>query len=185
MVQKIIRAPPLRLWHGSWNLKSGGGRPPSLYLDHPCVLSALDMPYISAEALIGAALVVVLAVGYQYMPTSGSETAGGAKKNNKKKNKKKSKGGELSSVPVSEVESDAGKHVKKKDKRKAKGKSEAKVIKTAAGPTGTAHKVEEAKSESESPEPPSFAAAAGSNPTRPKTLAEKLVPKPRKTKVDE
>lgn len=145
---------------------------------------SLVMPYISSEALIGAALVVVLAVGYQYMPTSGSDVAGTAKKNNKKKNKKKSKAaGEVaSSVPPSEVESDA-------TASKKKGKGKAKAVKSTAAPASPAPAPatpDQQSSDSESTSAPSFAAAASkSAPTKPRLLAEKILPKPRKTKVDE
>ncbi|RSH84411.1 uncharacterized protein EHS24_005931 [Apiotrichum porosum] len=147
------------------------------------------MPYISTEALVGAALIVVLAFGYQYTSTPNTDGSQSASKKNKKNKKKKSKGGaadEPSSIPASEIESDAPQSTKK-NKGKGKGKNVAAVAPVV--------QVVKAPSPSPSPTPtpepvaaPSFAdAAAGgqSKPSKPRTLAEKLVPKPRKTKVDD
>jgi hypothetical protein len=113
------------------------------------------MPYISTEALVGAALVVGLALGYQYipLPSSLASAGGGGSSKSKKKNKKKSS---KASNPGATV-TDGSRH---------------------DGPTPVdsglkaGGKVEEAKAD------PAIA-------QKPKTLAQKLAPQPRKTKVDE
>lgn len=104
------------------------------------------MPDISYEALAGAALVIVLAVGYQYLPKSDSAIS-----KSKKKNKKKVK----------------------KEGESAKGVESVKKPKTAVPPPITP-----------SDPSPSFAEVAAPEP-KPKTLAQKIAPKNRKTKVDE
>lgn len=145
------------------------------------------MPYVSTEALVGAALVVLLAFGYQYTSTSTSQ---GASSSSAKKNKKKSKrkGGKAgialeaqSSVTASEVDSDAPASSLSKPPASKSKKTPTSNVSKPATTLPVAHDIP-AKAE-----PTSFADAAGgsSQPAKPKTLAEKLVPKPRKTKVDE
>lgn len=140
---------------------------------HSFTLLHLIMPYISTEALVGAGLLVVLAVGYQYMPTGAASGSANAKKN--KKNKKKSKGAatpnepQLTSVPL-----------------------------PPGPPSGQAKPAENGlKPETSANEPQLERPPAGSEPPtqpaqpvqpaapKPKTLAEKIAPQPRKTKVDE
>ncbi|KAL7419658.1 hypothetical protein Q5752_005572 [Cryptotrichosporon argae] len=109
------------------------------------------MPYISTEALIASAFLVVLALGWQYMPNTNGATPQGAAK---KKKKAKRKG-----------PADAGPPAGTRDEAR-----EALGGKTADAGTGR---------------------TAASTPTpelpqpKPKTLADKLAPKRRKTKVDD
>ncbi len=133
------------------------------------------MPYISTEALVGAALLVVLAVGYQYLPKapggSGSNAA-------KKKGKKRSK-----PTPAEEAQSEPAAKTGSKGKRKPSGSGEdvsraAQAAKQAGNSTSMPDEVTNGS--------PSFAAVAGgSQSAMPKTLVERLAPKARKTKVDE
>ncbi|KAL1409536.1 hypothetical protein Q8F55_003520 [Vanrija albida] len=152
------------------------------------------MPYISTEALIGAALVVVLAFGYQYIPKATDGAAQGGSGSGKKKNKKSKRktvtgksgaagnSDEAPSAATTEVDSDAPAKAKK---GKAKGKAAAAPVPAAA--PAPAVVAEAARDQPAEAAPASFAAAAGGSttPAKPKTLAEKLVPKPRKTKVDD
>jgi len=124
------------------------------------------MPYISTEALVGGAILVALALGYQYIPlpsSVASETSSGSakKKNkNKKKSGKGNAGGEGQNGNVEPVkQQDEGKS------KKSNGSSETAPSK--AGDTAANGQI------------PSAA------PTKPKTLAQKLAPQPRKSKVDE
>ncbi|TXT04251.1 hypothetical protein VHUM_04249 [Vanrija humicola] len=153
------------------------------------------MPYISTEALVGTALVAVLAIGYHLMPKgaeAGSSGGSGKKKNKKSKRKTTAaaavKSGaaagnsdEAPSAATTEVESDAPAKAKK-----GKGKAAAKAS-PAPAPKPAPAAVDTARDQ---PKPASFAAAAGgsstpSAPAKPKLLAEKILPKPRKTKVDD
>jgi hypothetical protein len=146
------------------------------------------MPYISTEALIGGALLIVLALGYQYLPqtTSPSSTSKSKKKNKKKNNAKTPIEQELDKAGSSSTGGGA--------KKGKKGKESAKI------PTGTREQdsrdtsqrpssssLPETVGQKQSAESPSFAAvaSASSQATKPKTLAERIAPKPRKTKVDE
>lgn len=145
------------------------------------------MPYVSTEALIGAGLVVLLAFGYQHITSTAPNATGAAaaSKKKNKKNKKKSKTDDAPSATVSEIESDAP-HV-----AKGKGKKKATPVPVALAPVTdkAPEKPPSAPVSQEAAPPASFASAAGGStpkaPTKPKTLAEKLVPKPRKTRVDE
>lgn len=131
------------------------------------------MPYISTEALVGAGLIVLLAFGYQYTTAPGSTAS--SKKAKKKAKRKSGKAGgpvEASSVTASEVDSDVP-AVAKKSKKGSK-----------ATPTPAASSTSAPLEQVQSQPPPADDGAA-SQPSKPKTLAEKLVPKPRKTKVDE
>ena len=136
------------------------------------------MPYISTEALVGAALVAVLAFGYQHIPTR-SATSGSAK-SSKKKNKKKNKG-------VSEGESRIEPAVNTKGKQKReKGAPPKRDTPPTSTSTATAASTVTPNDLPVPVEPPTFAHKAGNAaPARAKTLAEKIAPKPRKTKVDE
>lgn len=151
------------------------------------------MPYVSTEALVGAGLVVLLAFGYQHITSTSTATdnaagtTGAAKKKNKNKKKKSAGAGagashaDSPSIGVSEADSDVP---------QAKGKGNGKKN-VAPVPVAVAAKAAPTPSpEPEAAPPTSFAAAAGgaSSPTpprKPKLLAEKLLPKPRKTVVDE
>jgi hypothetical protein len=119
------------------------------------------MPYISTEALVGAALLVIVALGYQYIPvTSADGSSSTNSKSSKKKNKKKSRTtGDvaISSAPLERTEPP-------KSTSKAIGKESRDEPVTALSPSSIA---EPAKA------------------TKPKTLAQKIAPQPRKTKVDE
>ena len=140
----------------------------------------LSMPYISTEALVGAALLVVLAFGYQYIPKAGAEV----KKKTKRKNKKVSGG-----TATSEPESTSSKKGKKRKPTKqgraatngrAGSDEEVESVERQGGPS--------LETSAASNGAPSFAAVAGgssTNKVKPKTLAEKIAPKARKTKVDE
>ena len=162
------------------------------------------MPYISTEALVGAALLVVLAFGYQYIPKAGSEdTAGSARKKQRKKPKKS---GTTTTAPVetkqngkppgSTMGSDAG---LKSGARRKPAQSETTPNGKSAPSTSVDGRKEEATSGPVSRRgtatgaAPSFAAAAasgtnsggGATQAKPKTLAEKIAPKPRNGRVDE
>lgn len=156
------------------------------------------MPYISTEALIGGALVLVLAVGYQFLPTSS------ASKSAKKRGKKKAKGSGAGSGHASDelkllVEAQAtsggpeGKKAGKRKKAKEEGKLAPPVVQgqaqsttsvsASSGPSASSDSGEDTPAE-----PPSFASVAGGSGQakgKPKTLAERIAPKARKTKVDE
>jgi hypothetical protein len=129
-------------------------------------LPSITMPYISTEALVGAGLLVVLAVGYQYLPLAASSGSANSKKN--KKNKKKSKGvattnePQLSSVPLPSAP------VSEKAENGVKGTAKPIPIEPLA------------KTPESTPQP-----AQPASVPKPKTLAEKIAPQPRKTKVDE
>jgi len=124
------------------------------------------MPYISTEALVGGAILVVLALGYQYVPLPSSAASGTGSGSSKKKNKNKKKSGK----------GNAGGEGQNGNVEPVRQQDEGKSKKT----TGSAET------------PPSKAggtAAKGQTPsaapTKPKTLAQKLAPQPRKSKVDE
>lgn len=168
------------------------------------------MPDISYEALAGAALLVVLAVGYQYIPKGALQpgstpSSGGSSKNKKKNNNKKKKGSATASgngvggIPGGAhgsgglSESDEGASTSKTDASQS----------TAVGKSKNKGKGQSAPASASASGTPSFAAVA-SEPNgseegqlapgqekkqqqvqKPKTLAEKIAPKARKTKVDE
>lgn len=143
------------------------------------------MPDISYEALAGAALVIVLAVGYQYLPKAEDAPSG----KSKKKNKKKAKSGDDSGSATETVKQGA-------EVMKAKA---AEVTKKAKGAPKAVEKKAETKPQSDKPTPvpapitpdtsaPSFAEVAAESADeapKPKTLAQKIAPKNRKSKVDE
>lgn len=117
------------------------------------------MPYISTEALVGAALLVVVALGYQYIPVGGSGGSSTTSKSSKKKNKKKSKG--AGDAVGSNGSTGGNGH----SSEKAGAANETDKSSTSNGPTATQVQAQQA--------------------TKPKTLAQKIAPQPRKTKVDE
>jgi hypothetical protein len=123
------------------------------------------MPYISTETLIGGALLIVLAVGFQYLPKSTSQSKG-----SKKKNKKKSKGSVLEDEPS----------LKGQDGKKGKGKRKG-VNRGIEGSGG----VEVVEEKDDRPQVSMPLPTASTMDSKPKTLAEKIAPKPVKTKVDE
>ena len=133
------------------------------------------MPQISTEALVGALLLIALAVGFQYLPKT-TETPG--LKGAKKKGKKKAKLG-----PAEELQLEKQFRTVTKGKRKPSGQGDGVGMaarsasigesQESMGPVASIRRnsLDDAKSKPV--------------PTKPKTLAEKLAPKPRKTKVDE
>ncbi|KAK1927407.1 hypothetical protein DB88DRAFT_29946 [Papiliotrema laurentii] len=134
------------------------------------------MPYISTEALVGAGLLVVLAFGFQYVQSSSSSHAtspstSGAK--NKKRNKKKSKAG-------GEDKSDST----------SASSTPAQSLPSAhpAQPAVEKQKLPNAQA-AQAPKQPEELSARPSQPAQAvpkrKTLAEKIAPQPRKTKVDD
>ncbi|KAK4687261.1 hypothetical protein P7C73_g2870, partial [Tremellales sp. Uapishka_1] len=133
------------------------------------------MPYISTEALVGGALLAVLVLGYQYIPKTTDPT--GKSSNAKKKNRKRTKGDKAvevndlpaKSTPVFNAKNDKARP--KPEPSPAEPRPEASPVPATAQQPA-----------SEDDPSPSFAAAAAA---RPKTLAEKLLPKTRKTKVDD
>lgn len=148
----------------------------------PTTTTTTAMPDISYEALAGAALVIVLAVGYQYLPKADEASGpGGTSGKSKKKNKKKAKGkgeDEASGSASEEVKKgvEAVKPVNGK-KDKAAPNPQAKSTPTPAPPPITP-----------STAAPSFAEVAAEETEekpKPKTLAQKIAPKNRKSKVDE
>lgn len=136
---------------------------------HPLLSIHLDsqttMPYISTEALVGAALLVVVALGYQYIPKTGGEAAT-ASKAIKKKNKKKAKasGGSTTASDIKDAVT-TGPSSSKKGNETIKSKE------NGAGSTSKAA--------------PSDPAQVSRQTAKPKTLAQKIAPQPRKSKVDE
>lgn len=157
-----------------------------LHLILPSPISPLcsyyTMPDISYEALAGAALVIVLAVGYQYIPKADADAAGpGASGKSKKKNKKKVKGSKLEEVESGSASETSKKMEEAKTKAK-KGKGERSNTSIPPAPAPIAAE----------PEAPSSAEVTsdGTEQTKeekakPKTLAQKIAPKNRKSKVDE
>ena len=133
------------------------------------LVSQHTMPYISTEALVGAGLLVVLAVGYQFMPTGSGSGSANSKKN--KKNKKKTKSAatgneqQVVSVPLPPAPV-------------ATSKAAANGLKQdiSAKESTTAKPADKAESTVQPAQPA---------PAKPKTLAEKIAPQPRKSKVDE
>jgi hypothetical protein len=124
------------------------------------------MPYISTEALVGGVILVALALGYQYIPLPSSVASGTTGGSSKKKNKNKKKSGKGNagqdgpSNPVEQV-----KEGLKGNGREADGSPHA--------PQAKADQVAEK------------AQTSTAAPQKPKTLAQKLAPQPRKSKVDE
>jgi hypothetical protein len=147
------------------------------------------MPYISTEALIGGALLIVLALGYQYLPqtTSPSSTSKSKKKNKKKNNTKTPIEQELDKTGPSSTGGGAkkGKKGKESSARIPAGTREQDSRDTSQPPLSTSPP--QTVGQKPSAESPSFAAvaSASSQAAKPKTLAERIAPKPRKTKVDE
>jgi hypothetical protein len=126
------------------------------------------MPYISTEALVGGVILVALALGYQYIPLPSSAASGTTGGSSKKKNKNKKKSGK--GTAGQDGPSDRVEQVKQNvtgGSKEANGSSDAFKTKAhevvANGQTST----------------------ATAAPTKPKTLAQKLAPQPRKSKVDE
>lgn len=146
------------------------------------------MPYVSTEALVGAALLVVLAFGYQHITISGTDTTSPAKKK-KKNNKKKGKWAVTEdAAPITVASGSEAETKSSKNKKKNKGKQQAAAKESQPTPP-PATTPQPSAPEPDSDEPKSFAEAAQEDgpqePRKPKMLAEKLLPKPRKTKVDE
>ncbi|ORY23445.1 hypothetical protein BCR39DRAFT_349847 [Naematelia encephala] len=128
------------------------------------------MPYISPEVLVGSALLVVLAVGFRYLNPPSSSTA-----SKKKKNKKKTKGGATDEVVQSEEEVRS----EKKGKRRTTGKPPAPNVSEKNMPEIIVREKATGTSDVKG------VAGEAERPSKPKTLAEKIAPKPRKTKVDD
>jgi hypothetical protein len=128
--------------------------------------TVFNMPYISTEALVGGAILVALALGYQYIPLPSSAASGTSSGSSKKKNKNKKKSGKGSAG--GEGQNGTVEPVKQQDEGKAKTINRS-VDKPIPKPEDSAV----------NGQTPSAA------PTKPKTLAQKLAPQPRKSKVDE
>ena len=126
-----------------------------------------NMPYISTEALVGGAILVALALGYQYIPLPSSAASATSSGSSKKKNKNKKKSGKGSAAG----EGQNG-NLEPVNKQQDEGKAEI-ANRSGDKPISTA----------------GDAPATGQTPavvaTKPKTLAQKLAPQPRKSKVDE
>jgi hypothetical protein len=155
------------------------------YLAHSAT-NIPTMPYISTETLIGGALLIVLAVGYQYIPQTSSDQVKAKAKINKKKPKKKGKtstgSGDEEGEDKVELEEET-----KKGKGKRKGNFSSADTSSSRTTTGTPEG-------STANQPSSFAAAVTSGvgeksqapiSSKPKTLAQKIAPQPRTTRVDE
>jgi hypothetical protein len=117
------------------------------------------MPYISTEALVGAALLVIVALGHQYIPTAGGESST-ASKSSKKKNKKKAKGNNASTTTSDNKDG-------------------------AATTTTTTKNVSASTTIDVAVKTPLDATPVSGQAAKPKTLAQKIAPQPRKSKVDE
>lgn len=124
------------------------------------------MPYISTEALVGGAILVALALGYQYIPLSSSSASGSSSGSSKKKNKNKKKSGKASAGQEGQSENVG--IIKQNDGGKGNPVN---------GSLDSSHaKAGNDLANAQKPTVP---------PTKPKTLAQKLAPQPRKSKVDE
>lgn len=115
---------------------------------------------------MGAALLVVVALGYQYIPISGADSPSTASKSSKKKNKKKSKGTGTTGDANGHVDGD---------------RTEASILNSSAKRTSQKGDVKAAPIDHATSDP----AAEPAKATKPKTLAQKIAPQPRKSKVDE
>ena len=124
------------------------------------------MPYISTEALVGGAILVGLALGYQYIPLTSSVASGTSSGSSKKKNKNKKKSGKGSSGQ--EGLSDNVESIRQETLGKGKG-AHGSLEQPGAKVNGDVNKGQ----------------ASSAPSSKPKTLAQKLAPQPRKTKVDE
>lgn len=136
-------------------------------------LPDLSMPYISTEALVGAALLIVLALGYQYLPNAPGSAGSKA---SKKKGKKKSK-----STQIEETRPEPPVKPAAKGERKPSGSGDSRAAppleKQVSGGESASDRAEHGAT--------FFTAITGGyQGAKPKTLAEKLAPKPRKSKVD-
>jgi len=125
------------------------------------------MPYISTEALVGGALVIALALGYQYIPLPSTSAAGTGSTSSKKKNKNK----------------------KKSSKGAGSGQEEQSNTKPVESAHGQTSKLSATNGDIAKPAAKDGAAesstATAPQKTKPKTLAQKIAPQPRKSKVDE
>ena len=134
------------------------------------------MPYISTEALVGTLLLIALAVGYQYLPKA-SEAKGS--RAGKKRNKKKSK-----STAVEESSAGSASRSAKVQAKSKSAQLHENGHETIHSKASNNHRL----SISEETADINIAhGATGNNQqsSKPRTLAEKLGPKVRKTRVDE
>ena len=138
------------------------------------------MPEISYEALAGAALLVVLAVGYQYIPKGALEQVTGPSSANSGKNKKDD-GTSADDTDTPALATKAGSTGSAKGTGK-KSKSSASNASTPTASETFAAVAREPEGSAEGELAPHQGQEQGK---KPKTLAERLAPKPRKTKVDE
>ncbi|OCF34687.1 hypothetical protein I317_03762 [Kwoniella heveanensis CBS 569] len=122
------------------------------------------MPYISTETLIGAALLVVVALGYQYIPSSSGSSA---QPNGSQAISKSQK--------------------KRAAKKKAKGVSASAGTSGASGTATPVSRIEESGSAASKQVTASGGEgkSKGQQPQKKKLLAERLLPKEPKTKVDD
>ncbi|KAK6907213.1 hypothetical protein I204_03694 [Kwoniella mangroviensis CBS 8886] len=155
------------------------------------------MPYISNETLIGAALLIVLAFGYQYLPSSGPTSThhsqdGSASKSSKKRAKKKAnRAVNVGGPSKGHKEADAIALGQRPEKPKgasiASGQHE-KAIRNTKGGGGLkeeANKASMGLSEEKGPQATiSSGEKMGKKPKK-RLLAERLLPKEPKTKVDD
>ncbi|WWC60143.1 uncharacterized protein I303_102707 [Kwoniella dejecticola CBS 10117] len=148
------------------------------------------MPYISNETLIGAALLVVLAFGYQYLPIASNPSAtaqahqGAQSKSSKKRNKKKAakfqpgpSHGHRESDSIAlgqQPEKSTPKTAQHGHDKGIKGVSNAQADKIALGEVDSDLKEEITQGKEK-----------GKTQQKKKLLAEKLLPKEPKTKVDD
>lgn len=168
----------------------------AIYAPHHRFSDTSDMPEVSYEALAGAALLVVLAVGYQYIPkgaldgVAGAGANGSSSSKNKKKNKKKGKG--AASGGAGSKEEVAGTSAEETDtagptaptSAKGKGKK-GKSASNSSTPTASQTFAKVAKEPNGSQEGELAPHQGQEQGRKPKTLAERLAPKSRKSKVDE
>ncbi|WVW79981.1 hypothetical protein I302_101954 [Kwoniella bestiolae CBS 10118] len=154
------------------------------------------MPYISNETLIGAALIIVLAFGYQYLPTSGPTSTnhaqpGGASRSSKKRAKKKAnKASDIGGPSKGHRESDAialgVSPEKPKGASAGSGHHDKAVGKTKGGVKGEADKASMGVAGEKGPEAMATSGERGDGKKqKKKLLAERLLPKEPKTKVDD
>ncbi|WWC97089.1 hypothetical protein V866_003967 [Kwoniella sp. B9012] len=153
------------------------------------------MPYISNETLIGAALIIVLAFGYQYLPSSGPTSThhsqdGSASKSSKKRAKKKAnKAVNVGGPSKGHKEADAIALGQRPEKPKgasiASGQHEKAIRNTKGGVKEEADKASMGLSEERGPQATISSGEGNGKKQKKKLLAERLLPKEPKTKVDD
>lgn len=189
-MQKIAKCGKNLYSYGDDALISSTWNSTSTLLHNHHLLTVITMPDISYEALAGAALVIVLAVGYQYLPKFDSTASASSSVGKSKKKNKKVKGTKAESA---EEEADSGQGSSLETDKKVKKKAKGKPIEGGKASTNVPPPIKP-ESASISTSTPSFAEVAAEESDqgavkvvndKPKTLAQKIAPKNRKTKVDE